>query len=195
MALLVVPSAPAEKPAWKAHDEVVLSPDLRAVISEIAAVYHAKTKRTLEITSGVRTPERQAAAMYKKLAVGGSLALYKRQSLIAPIRKAYRDGRRARHKKEAIIAAMADEIRAQVERGEFISRHLKGRAFDARSVGLTGRQRTAFLTACRESGKVRVIVESKPPHFHVELLDPKPPDGASGEPEPEPEHDPDGGEP
>ncbi|MCC6622353.1 MAG: hypothetical protein IT385_13910 [Deltaproteobacteria bacterium] len=182
LALAIVPGRPGERPAWRAHDEVLLSPELRETIGKIAAIYHAKTKRTLEITSGVRTPERQAAAMYDKLRAGGSLALYKRQSLVAPISKAYREGRRKKQPRAVVVAAMAEVIRGQVERGEFISRHLKGRAFDARSAGLSGKQRGAFLAACREVGGVRVIVESRPPHFHVELLPPKPPPPTAEEP-------------
>ncbi|MFO0746069.1 MAG: hypothetical protein U1F43_10395 [Myxococcota bacterium] len=192
--LRVVPSKPpTERPALKLGDDVVLSDDLREVVRAIAQRYHEKTKRTLEITSGVRSPERQAGAMYTKLVVGGSLAIYKRQALTTPILKAYRDGRKKKHKKEEIVKAMAAVIADQVAHGDFISRHLKGRAFDARLHGLTGKQRQAFLAAAKEVGGVRVLIERHPPHFHVELL-PKPepaPGGPDGKPDEKPDEGPD----
>src|SRR5690606_13170758 len=120
---------PARK-TWDARDGIELNALLRDRIGEVAAIYHAKTRRTLEITSGYRSPSRQAAAMYVKLAAGGSLAIYKNQSLVEPLRKAYRDGRKKRWKRERIIAAMADVLEAQVARGVYLSRHMRGRAFD-----------------------------------------------------------------
>lgn len=171
--LVALPGKPPKRPALKLHDNVVLNDALRSVIHDIAERYNGKTNRTLEITSGVRTPARQAAAMYTKLRQGSSLALYKKQSLIAPIKKAYREGRKKKLGKDAIVRAMTEVIEGQVARGEFISRHLKGRAFDARSVGLSAKQRGAFLAAAREVGGLRVIVESRPPHFHVEIVGPR----------------------
>lgn len=159
------------RPAWRALDGVELNDVLRARISEVAAIYHAKTRRTLEITSGYRSPHRQATALYNKLAVGGSLAIYKNQSLVEPLRKAYRDGRKKRWKKERIIAAMADVLEDQVGRGIYLSRHMRGRAFDIRSSGLSARQRSALRAAIAEVGGMRLIYESKPPHFHIEILD------------------------
>jgi len=168
--LLALTGKPAHHPALKLHDDVVLSAELRQVVTAIADRYHDKTRRTLEITSGVRTAERQAGAMYIKLRQGGSLSIYKQKALVTPIKEAYRAARKRKLKKEAVIAAMAAVIEAQVARGEFLSRHLKGRAFDARIIGMSGKQRAAFLQAAHEVGGVRVLIESHPPHFHVEVL-------------------------
>lgn len=174
----IAPSSTAEarsrrpvRPTWQAVEGIELNEILRDKIAAVAAIYHAKTKRTLEITSGYRSPRRQATALYNKLAVGGSLAIYKNQSLVEPLRKAYRDGRKKRWQKERIIAAMADVLEAQVARGIYLSRHMRGRAFDIRSSGLSTRQRAALRAAVAEVGGMRLIYESKPPHFHVEILD------------------------
>lgn len=182
LALLLVSPAEArprrsDRPAWKAVDGIELNDLLRERISAVAAIYFAKTNRTLEITSGYRSPSRQAAALYNKLAVGGSLAIYKNQSLVEPLRKAYRQGRKKRWRKERIIAAMAEVLAEQVERGIYLSRHMRGRAFDLRSSGLTTRQRSALRAAIAEVGGMRLIYESKPPHFHVEILDAEPDEG------------------
>lgn len=180
LALALPGKPPKERPALKLGDDVILNDDLREVVRAIAERYHDKTGGTLEVTSGVRTPERQANAMYTKLALGGSLAIYKKKALIDPIMKAYREGRKKKWKREATVHAMAAVIAEQVARGDYISRHLRGRAFDARSHGLTAKQRGAFIAAAREVGGVRVLSERKPPHFHVELLPPGKADGAPG---------------
>ncbi len=161
---------------WIARDGIELNDLIRDRVSAVAAIYHAKTKRTLEVTSGYRSPSRQAAAMYGKLVAGGSLAIYKNQALVAPLMKAYREGRKKRWQRERIIAAMASVLADQVERGHYLSRHMRGRAFDLRSSGMTGRQREALRAAIAEVGGMRVIYESKPPHFHVEILPDKKPD-------------------
>jgi len=161
---------PAPRPSWIARDGVELNELLRERIGAVAAIYFKKTRRTLEITSGYRAPARQAAAMYGKLAVGGSLAIYKNQALVDPLRRAFRDGRKKRWKKERIIAAMAEILEAQVGRGIYLSRHMRGRAFDVRSNGMSAGQRAAFRDAVAAVGDMRVIYESKPPHFHVEIF-------------------------
>ena len=159
-----------ESPHWRAAPGIDVTPLIREKVDAVAAIYHAKTRRRLEVTSGRRSPERQADAMYTKLIHGGSLAIYKNRALIDPLQKAWREGRRFRKKRAEVVAAMARVLAEQVERGQFISRHLRGRAFDVRSVGLTSTQRAAFIGAIREVGGMRVIRESRPPHYHVEIL-------------------------
>ena len=166
---------------WIARDGIELNDLIRDRVSAVAAIYYAKTKRTLEVTSGYRSPSRQADAMYGKLVAGGSLAIYKNQALVAPLMKAYREGRKKRWKRDRIVAAMAAVLADQVERGHYLSRHMRGRAFDLRSSGMSGRQREALRAAIAEVGGMRVIYESKPPHFHVEILPDKKPDAGSAE--------------
>jgi uncharacterized protein YcbK (DUF882 family) len=158
------------RPHWVATPGIELSPFLTEAIDRVAEHYYAKTRRRFTVTSGVRPPARQARAMYAKIAAGGSLSIYRNQSLIEPLRRAYRDGRKKRQSRERIIAAMTEILSDQVARGHYISRHMRGRAFDVGTAGLTKKQRQAFLAAVREAGGMRVIVETKPPHFHIEVL-------------------------
>ncbi len=171
----LAPSEANAKPrvTWRAVPGIDITPELRRHIDVVAELYFAKTKRPLEITSGYRSPRRQADAMYTKLAVGGSLALYKNQALTVPLAKAYREGRKKRWKRDRIVAAMADVLEAQVARGQYLSRHMRGLAFDIRSTGMTARQRQHLIAAIREVGQMRVILERRPPHFHVEIMKPK----------------------
>lgn len=158
------------RPSWRPAPGIEVTSELRPHIEAVARIYFARTGRTLEITSGYRSPRRQADAMYVKLSVGGSLGLYKRQDLTRPLLDAYRQGRKKRWKKDRIVAAMAEVLQGQVERGQYLSRHMRGLAFDVRSTGLTGRQRQALLAAVREVGNMRVIHERRPPHYHIEVI-------------------------
>lgn len=158
-----------ERVTWQAKDGVELNELLRERIGAVAEIYYAKTKRRLVITSGYRSPARQAAAMYAKLRAGSSLGIYRRPDLIRPLKKAYRNGRRGRWKKAAIIAAMTEILEQQVARGVYLSRHMQGRAFDVRSRGLSSRQRAALGQAIREVGGMRLTRERRPPHYHIEI--------------------------
>lgn len=189
-ASLAAPVAARPKPTWRQAPGIEITPELRPHIEAVARIYFEKTRRPLEITSGYRSPRRQAEAMYVKLAVGGSLALYKRQDLTRPLLDAYRQGRKKRWKKDRIVAAMAEVLQSQVDRGQYLSRHMRGLAFDVRSTGMSARQRQALLAAVREVGRMRIIHERRPPHYHIEVIVPRatakataegatePPDGA-----------------
>ena len=183
VALLVLASAAtahAAPPRYTLKPGVRLTPHVEAKVAAIAERYHAATKRTLLITSGTRSPHEQAAAMYGKLKAGDRLYLYRMQSSVAPLRAAYDRGRRKRAKPDVVIREMAALLAAQVERGVFISRHLRGNAFDVRSHDLKPRQRRAFLAAVAAVGGVTVLEERRPPHFHCEVRAPK----ASDAPDP-----------
>lgn len=175
VASMVIPVAARPKPTWKQAPGIEITAELRPHIEAVARIYFEKTRRPLEITSGYRSPRRQAEAMYVKLAVGGSLALYKRQDLTRPLLDAYRQGRKKRWKKDRIVTAMAEVLQSQVDRGQYLSRHMRGLAFDVRSTGMSSRQRQALLAAVREVGQMRIIHERRPPHYHIEVIIPRAP--------------------
>lgn len=185
VASMVVPVEARPKPTWKKAPGIEITAELRPHIEAVARIYFEKTRRPLEITSGYRSPRRQAEAMYVKLAVGGSLALYKRQDLTRPLLDAYRQGRKKRWKKDRIVAAMAEVLQSQVERGQYLSRHMRGLAFDVRSTGMSSRQRQALLAAVREVGQMRIIHERRPPHYHIEVIIPRAPKKAEADTTPE----------
>jgi len=168
--VLASPQAPP-RPQWTKGSDVVMNSTIEDKVVAIARRYHKKGRRPLHVTSGVRPPPRQAAAMYGKLRAGGSLGIYAQQELIKPIRDAYRLGRKKRWSKARTIAAMTEVIEGQVSRGHLLSRHLSGRAFDLRSVGLGRRDKRALIAAIRGVDGLRVNEESRPPHFHLEVTD------------------------
>ncbi len=155
---------------WRAKSSGIrLSKQVRVKLDAIGERYHDKTRRTLVVTSGTRTPREQASAMYKKLRAGSRLRIYKNDAAIAPLRKTYDLGRRKRWSRKRIVDKMASIIQGQCDRGVYISRHLRANAFDVRSRGLSRKQKRAFRAAVKHVGGVKVIEESRPPHFHLEL--------------------------
>lgn len=170
LTLVMTPQAPP-RPTWTKAPDVVLNATIEKKVAAIAARYHKRGRRPLHITSGVRPANRQASAMYAKLRAGGSLGIYMRQELCDPIYDAYRLGRKKRWGKAKTIAAMAEVISAQVARGQLLSRHLSGLAFDVRVVGLSRHEKRALVDAARRVGGLKINEESRPPHFHLEIID------------------------
>jgi hypothetical protein len=155
---------------------VALPMPIELAVARLAARFHARARRPLLITSGPRTPEGQALAMYLKLNQGASLRrLYRKKQAAAEIGKAYAAGRRQRKRHQAIIADMAEVIRAQMQRGVFISPHLKGNAVDIRSRNLNRRAKAALRRAVASFRGMHLNREEKiPPHFHLEIVLGKP---------------------
>jgi hypothetical protein len=157
---------------------VALPADTELAVSRLAERYFARARSELVITSGPRTPESQAAAMYLKLITGGRGALrrlYRNTEAAHEIKRAYdlAAGRRKRYPE--IVAAMAAAIRLQMAQGVFISPHLKGGAVDIRSRTMNARAKAALRDAVATFPGMRLIREEKtPPHFHLELASEEP---------------------
>jgi len=163
------PAQASASPHYTTNTGVRLSPEVKAKLTELARRYHAATGRTLLVTSGSRTPAEQARAMYNKLRLGDRLRGYRNQAAVQPLVRIYDRGKRQRWSRDRIVAAMAEQIQGQIDRGVYISRHLWEHAFDVRNFDMTARQKRAFLQAAREVGGLYVLEERRPPHFHLEL--------------------------
>ena len=144
---------------------VIVPPDLAPRFARIAARYFGETGKPLMLTSGTRDARRQAAAMYAKVRLGVNLnRLYGYSSAVKDIDQAWRQARRDKGSRDAAVEAMAERIDRQVEHGVYVSRHLLAGALDVRSRGI---DRSAFLRAARGEPGVKVLVERRPPHFHL----------------------------
>jgi hypothetical protein len=150
-------------------DDVSLNSASEAKVSRIAARYFAVTGQILYITSGTRDARSQAEAMVDKLRYGGSLSLYRDRAAARAIRDAIRQARKAGKGRAEMVAAAQRLIEEQMRRGIFISRHLQSGAIDVRSIGMSGKARSAFKRAALAEPGVKVLYERRPPHFHVTL--------------------------
>jgi hypothetical protein len=141
-------------------------------LERIAQRYFTATRRRLVVTGGTRTPERQAELMLEKLAHGDDIvALYENKTAATEIRAVYRESAGVRQPKKQLVRAVRDVITAQMDKGVYVSRHLKAGAADVRSRDLKAPQEAAFRAAVADEPGVVLIDErgSAEPHLHLGL--------------------------
>lgn len=147
---------------------VTLSADILVKVKKIADNYYRETKKKITVTSGTRTSQSQADAMYSKLSAGDKLTVYKNQSAATKIKKAFVDGGNAKKSKADIILDIKSVIDDQIKKGIYISKHLKKGAIDVRSRDMTRDEKETFKKAAKGVA-VTVILETTPPHFHLQF--------------------------
>lgn len=157
---------------YRLEPNVVISPEVEAWLGQLAAVYCRRRRaRPLVVTSGTRSPESQARAMYRKLASGARfLRLYRQREPAREIKQTFTRARRAGKPRAVVVRAIARTIREQIGRGIFLSAHLRDGAIDLRSYTLTRAMKYALEHAARQFDNIKLLPEEKhPPHFHVEI--------------------------
>jgi hypothetical protein len=155
----------------RVRPHVQLSLPVERCVARLAARFYRRKGRALTITSGIRTPWKQARAMYHKLSIGARYRrLYKKKELAEEIRQTFRRGRRARLRRGAIVAKMAEVIRTQMARGNFISEHLRMGAVDLRSRNLRFGHKVVLESTVRQLRGLKLNREERrPPHYHMEV--------------------------
>lgn len=149
---------------------IALAPAVEEKVAEIASAYFRRTGKELVVTSGTRDPARQAEAMHELFRHGADvLGLYKDKAAAREIMSAYEEGRSTEQPPEALIAALEQVIHAQIDRGVFISAHLREGAVDIRNRDMTSAEKRAFLDGVEEVGGVLALEESRPPHYHLQI--------------------------
>lgn len=158
----------ADTRRYTVADGVQLGGRMERVIARIAREFHRRTGRGIHVTSGTRSAREQARAMFHKLRRGQRLTrLYRDYDAASEIQRAYR-----RHRREGTgrcVRAMARVIRSQVQRGCYISRHLRASAADVRSRDMTRREQRIFRQVVAGFDEVSLLQEGTPPHFHLQL--------------------------
>ena len=95
------------------------------------------------------------------------LKLYKNRPAAQEIKNAYD---KFVHRGSAkTIEAIYQVLKDQMDRGVYISAHLKAGAVDIRNRTMSRTQKKAFEKSVIADGSFSLIEESKPPHFHLEL--------------------------
>ncbi|MGK4008779.1 hypothetical protein WMF31_39605 [Sorangium sp. So ce1036] len=165
----VVRAEPWTPPPYKVLPGVTLPAKIAAKLEKIDRGYARRTRgEHLVITSGTRDANRQARAMFTKLKLGEDLLqLYRNKAAAREITRAYQAN--ARKPPEQVVEAMEAVIRDQIDRGIYISAHLRKGAVDVRNRTMSSREKRAFLESAAEVGGVRVIAEATPPHYHLQI--------------------------
>jgi hypothetical protein len=157
-------------PKYVLLPEVTLSAKVRARVAQTANAYYRRTGKTLIVTSGTRDALDQARAMHRAFQLGADAErLYRNKAAARELLKIAEAGKAAKKSAAEIDAAIAAGIEQQMERGVYVSAHLRAGAVDVRSHGMTGPDKQAFLAGVAEAGGIEVIEEAAPPHFHLQL--------------------------
>jgi len=159
------------EPYELAEPNLIMSADIIDVIKPMGVRFYcnAVPNKTMVVTSGRRTTVSQADAMYKKLKLGDDiLGLYKNKTAAQQVLDSYNQSVKDKLGEQATKNAIQATLDKQVAAGTYISNHLNAKAFDIRSRDLSGAQKTVFTKIGNEYCR-KVILEGKPPHFHLEI--------------------------
>jgi hypothetical protein len=150
---------PTDIPGVYMKSGVVLNESMKGFLRTL----QPKLGFDIVVTSGTRTVDSQASAMMNKLRTqgpGGILNLYGQKDLAQEVVDA------------GTLSKIKSVLAAQVSRGRYISRHMRGDALDFRVTGLSGSERGKLVsTAGSMVGSRNVIDEGD--HIHVEDLGPE----------------------
>ena len=163
-----VPAEPGPPRPYAVLPDVTLSDRAAAKVERLDRAYFQKTGTHLVVTSGTRDPIRQAKAMYKMLRLGADiLELYRHKAAAREIKQAYDSS--AGKPPEDAIGAIHAVLQAQMDRGVFISAHLRAGAVDIRNKTMSPAERRAFVKSVEELGGAALLEETKPPHYHLQI--------------------------
>jgi hypothetical protein len=147
---------------------VTLDSEIEKKVKKIADGYYKLSKKDIVITSGTRSTDSQAAAMFGKTSGGDKLTVYRDQASAKAVLNTYDAGVKAKKTNAEIIADIRDELDEQVKKGKYISKHLKKGAVDIRSRDMTAADITNFKKSTVGVAST-VILEAVPPYFHLQF--------------------------
>jgi hypothetical protein len=170
LATKVAQAAPSfgQKKHYTLDPGVKLTPALEKKMAQIANAYYVIARKDIRITSGTRSPAKQALAMFDNMKKGDRLTVYINQTLAGQIRNAFDTAQAAGQSDQATIAAMEQVIAQQVANGQYISKHLISGAVDV-SVQNMSRQDEKIFDAVAKTIAKTVILETVERHFHLQF--------------------------
>ena len=130
---------------------VVVTPKIRNYMNQLAA----RLPFDIVLTSGFRTPDAQAAAMFYKISQGEDLAELYNDRFAKEVTDAYPDR-----------AAGAAAVQAYIDRGGGTTMHLSGNAVDIRTRDKTQSEIDLIMRTVEEMGD-RALYEPVPPHIDI----------------------------
>lgn len=159
---------------YDAFPSAVLDSSMRYKTNRFAKDYYFESGVKLRqptrvtVTSGIRTSASQAGAMFRKFHSGGDYKIYRNRVAAKEIYDQYVAGKALGLGAAENTRRMKLVIDGQMQRGVYISMHLKSGAVDFRSRTLTAAQKALFMSLAERHVDV-VLLERFPPHFHVQF--------------------------
>ncbi|MBA4124673.1 MAG: LysM peptidoglycan-binding domain-containing protein [Acidobacteria bacterium] len=148
----------------KPVNDIRLSPQVAVRLGKIAADYYQATGKNLTITDGNRTPLEQGFMMIKQIRIR-KLGIYRRKDAAMEIKQAYDNAVAQRKSDKQIAQDIAVVIKEQINKGVYISPHLRNNAADVRFSDMEAGDRAKFIQIVNKYGG-EVVTEKD--HFHVQ---------------------------
>jgi len=146
---------------------LVIPPKLHDRIDAIGSDFQKSTGKTMVVSSGTRSAERQADAMYWKFKAGASGSDYVNQKALLEIRNTYDDLKNRKSRSE-VIAAMTRVIQRQKDNNTYISKHIIDGAFDISPIYINHQDMEKLILIARRHG-AKATYEPKPAHVHIQF--------------------------
>ncbi|MBM3854988.1 MAG: hypothetical protein FJ399_17845 [Verrucomicrobia bacterium] len=148
---------------FKKGENVRLGMEIEDAVNEIATAYQKlRSTHRVTITSGQRTPDEQATAMYRNFKAGKPMKYDPK--VLKPIMDERAAAETAGQSEADQIKVMATVITHQMAKREFISRHLVDGGADFSYQGI---DKVVLEQCIKKNLAVRVLPEKD--HFHVQL--------------------------
>lgn len=166
---------PNESSYYTVDADIILESEAIAILDKIGPLYFAKTGKKFNVNSGTRDAYRQAAAMWVKYPKDKTFSEYPNRKLINEILDAIKKA--GGKSNNEIIQAMTAVIQNQIDRKEYISKHLIAGCIDIATqadipTGVAAlsasEQRIMIEIAVKVTGGT-AIKENNPPHIHIQF--------------------------
>ncbi len=145
---------------------LVIPPKLHDRIDAIGRDFQKSTGKTMVVSSGTRSAERQADAMYWKFHGGASGSDYTNREALKEIRDAY--DLNNRKPRTEVIAAMANVIQRQKDNNVYVSKHMIDGAFDISPKYINHQDMEKLILIARRHG-AKATYEPQPKHVHIQF--------------------------
>jgi len=172
-------SSPKENgnPYYTIDANIVLESEAISILDKIGPLYFAKVGKKFNVNSGTRDAYRQAEAMWVKYPRDKIFSEYPQRKLINEILEAIKKEQAAGKNNAGIVQAMTDAIQNQINRKEYISKHLTAGCIDIATLediptgvdAMTGSEQKIMMEIAIKVTGGTAKKEDNPPHIHIQF--------------------------
>lgn len=162
-------------PYYTIDADIILESEAIAILDKIGPLYFNKVGKKFNVNSGTRDAHRQAEAMWVKYPKDKIFSEYPNRKLINEILEAIKNA--AGKSNAVVIQAVTDVIQSQINRKEYISKHLIAGCID---IATEGDKPTGVTAMSSSEQKIMIEIavrvtggtakkENNPPHVHIQF--------------------------
>jgi hypothetical protein len=156
---------------------IIVEAEAIAILNKIAPEYYKRTGKQFNVNSGTRDAYRQADAMYVKYPRDKSFSEYPNRKLVNEILEAIKKAQATRNSTAGIVQSMTAVIQTQINRREYISKHLIAGCIDIATTADT-KTNVPAMSLLEQKIMIEIAIkmtggtakkEENPPHIHIQF--------------------------